>query len=93
MYNYMNMALTKTDMVISTAERESMVTATRIVARSVCTPLVATCCAFNTFIDVCKENRRVSENDLRSTSADQKAHTKTKFLYSPSQFFLSGFSL
>ena len=68
MYNYMNMALTKTDMVISTAERESMVTATRIVARSVCTPLVATCCAFNTFIDICMENVWDREDQMRRHS-------------------------
>ena len=56
--------LTKTDVVISSAESVSMVTDTCIVARSVHTPLVATCCGFSTFVDVCIKNRRDREDQI-----------------------------
>ena len=53
---YTHQVLTKTDVAIHNADIVSMVTRTHVVTWGVHTCLVATCCAFSTFIDVCIEN-------------------------------------
>ena len=69
---YTHQVLTKTDVVISSAESVSMVTGACVVAGSVHTCLVATCCAFSTFVDVCieidKDRDRDKEDQMRRHS-------------------------
>ena len=62
-------------MAISSAESVSTITSTCVVAGSVHTSLVATCCAFSTFIDVCIKNGRDREINREYIPEDQTAVT------------------